>query len=172
MKAFNSFWYHKSLQAGKVSINAFTHPLDGIGSWNRVYGKRGFLQYQFSIPDGEEDFLYTVLTKLKEIDAASFLGVLKRFGKASLAPLSFPSPGWTLALDFPIGIPHLEATLTEFDEEICQRGGRIYLVKDSRLKGEFLTKMYPRTEEWKKVRAKMDPEKKWKSDQGRRLGLC
>ncbi len=172
VKSFNSFWYHKPLKSGKLSINAFTHPLDGIGSWNRVYGKRGFLQYQFSIPDGHEDFLFTVLSKLREIKGASFLGVLKRFGSASRAPLSFPSPGWTLALDFPIGIPRLEATLTEFDQELCQRGGRIYLVKDSRLKPDFLPKMYQRSEEWKTVRAQMDPGNKWKSDQGRRLGLC
>jgi decaprenylphospho-beta-D-ribofuranose 2-oxidase len=172
VRAFNSIWYNKPLKVGGVSINGFTHPLDGIGAWNRVYGKRGFLQYQFSIPDGEEDFLYTVLGKLREIKGSSFLGVLKRFGKASLAPLSFPSPGWTLALDFPVGIPNLENTLISFDEEIASRNGRIYLVKDSRLRAEFLAKMYPLVSDWRQVRDEMDPTDCWKSDQGRRLGLC
>ena len=172
VRAFNSIWYHKPLKNGEVSINAFTHPLDGIGAWNRVYGNRGFLQYQFAIPDGEEDFLHTVLAKLRKIGGASFLGVLKRFGPASLAPLGFPSPGWTLALDFPVGVPNLESTLIAFDEEIAARGGRIYLVKDSRLHPEFLPRMYPRLDEWKITREEMDPNHLWKSDQGRRLRLC
>ena len=172
VELFNALWYRKPLKNGLVGINAFTHPLDAIGSWNRVYGREGFLQYQFAIPDGEEDFLFHVLSRLKAIRAVSFLGILKRFGKASNAALSFPAPGWTLALDFSTSIPKLEQTLNEFDAELVSRKGRVYLVKDSRLRAEFLPKMYPRLEEWKVIRQEMDPQKLWNSDQGRRLELC
>jgi len=172
VEIFNAFWYRKPLQNGAVGINAFTHPLDAIGSWNRVYGKQGFLQYQFAIPDGQEDFLFLVLSKLRSIGAVSFLGILKRFGKASSAALSFPAPGWTLALDFSVSIPKLEQTLNEFDAELVSRKGRVYLVKDSRLRAESLPEMYPRLEEWKVIRQEMDPQKLWNSDQGRRLELC
>ena len=130
------------------------------------------MQYQFAIPDGQEDFLFLVLSKLRSIGAVSFLGILKRFGKASSAALSFPAPGWTLALDFSVSIPKLEQTLNEFDAELVSRKGRVYLVKDSRLRAESLPEMYPRLEEWKVIRQEMDPQKLWNSDQGRRLELC
>ena len=170
--AFNSMWFKKPLKSGTSSVRAFCHPLDGVNNWNRVYGEDGFLQYQFSIPDGEEEFLFTVLAKLRELKAASFLGVLKRFGASSPGYLSFPSPGWTLAVDLPVSIPNLERTLNEFDAELVNRKGRVYLVKDSRLRAEYLPAMYPRLNEWKEIRDEMDPQKLWNSDQARRLGLC
>jgi decaprenylphospho-beta-D-ribofuranose 2-oxidase len=172
VRAFNEVWFRKPLAHGLSSIESFMHPLDRIQDWNRIYGKAGFLQYQFVVSDGNEDFLEQVLVAMKGIGAASFLGVLKRFGKGSSGHLSFPTPGWTMALDIPIGVENLERTLNKLDEELCARGGRIYLIKDARLRPEFVPLMYPRLEEWRSIRNQMDPQGLWQSDQARRLRLC
>ncbi|HEX7404665.1 MAG TPA: FAD-binding oxidoreductase [Candidatus Nanopelagicaceae bacterium] len=172
VRAFNEMWFRKPLAHGLSSLESFMHPLDRIQNWNRIYGNTGFLQYQFVVPDENEDFLEHVLGKMKEIGAASFLGVLKRFGKGSLGHLSFPAPGWTLALDIPTKVENLERTLNELDEQLCVRGGRIYLIKDARLRPEFLPIMYPRLDEWRNIRSDMDPRGLWQSDQARRLRIC
>ena len=171
-KAFNEMWFRKPLTNGISTIDSFMHPLDRIQSWNRIYGGRGFLQYQFVIPEGNEDFLAHVLSTMKDLGAASFLGVLKRFGKGSSGHLSFPKPGWTLALDMPTRLEGLEQALNSLDSQLCARDGRIYLVKDARLKPEFVPVMYPRLEEWRSIRDNMDPRGMWQSDQSRRLKLC
>ena len=172
VRAFNEMWFRKPLTHGISTIDSFMHPLDRIQNWNRIYGPRGFLQYQFVVPEGNEDFLEHVLASMKEIGAASFLGVLKKFGEGSAAHLSFPKPGWTLALDISTHLPNLEQTLNSLDSQLCARGGRIYLIKDARLKPEFLPVMYPRLEEWRSIRNNMDPHGMWQSDQSRRLKLC
>lgn len=172
VRAFNEVWFRKPLTNGITPIDAFMHPLDRIQNWNRIYGSKGFLQYQFVVPEGNEDFLARVLNVMKELGAASFLGVLKKFGENSAGHLSFPKPGWTLALDIPTDIANLEQTLNSLDSQLCARGGRIYLIKDARLKPEFVPVMYPRLEEWRSIRNNMDPSGTWQSDQSRRLKLC
>lgn len=172
VRAFNEMWFRKPLTNGISSIDSFMHPLDRIQNWNRIYGARGFLQYQFVVPEGNEDFLAHVLQVMRDLGAASFLGVLKRFGESSPAHLSFPKPGWTLALDIPAHIDNLEHALNSLDSQLCARGGRIYLIKDARLKSEFVPVMYPRLEEWRSIRNNMDPRGMWQSDQSRRLKLC
>ena len=172
VRAFNEMWYRKPLTKGISSIDSFMHPLDRIQNWNRVYGNRGFLQYQFVVPEGNEDFLHHVLATMKDLGAASFLGVLKKFGEGSRGLLSFPKPGWTLALDIPSHIDNLEQTLNSLDSQLCARDGRIYLIKDARLKPEFVPIMYPKLEEWRSIRNNMDPRGMWQSDQSRRLKLC
>ncbi len=172
--AFNELWFRKSPREriGEVQgIGAFFHPLDLVGSWNRVYGKRGMLQYQVIVPFGEEETLRTVVERLAGSSAASFLAVLKRFGAANQAPLSFPQPGWTLAYDVPAGLSGLGDLLHGLDRLVLDAGGRHYFAKDAHTTPEAIRRGYPRLAEWRAVRDAADPDGVWRSDLGRRLEL-
>ncbi|WIY04200.1 FAD-binding oxidoreductase [Amycolatopsis mongoliensis] len=156
---------------GKIqNLTQFYHPLDMISEWNRAYGSKGFLQYQFSVPFGTEDQLKAICRKISTSGNYSFLNVLKRMGEANPAPMSWPSPGWMLSVDFPIK-DGLGRFCTELDEDVLAAGGRLYTAKDSRTAPETFAKMYPRLEEWRKVRAAVDPEGVFASDMSRRLEL-
>ncbi|MGH4023207.1 MAG: FAD-binding protein [Pseudonocardiaceae bacterium] len=165
-------WYRKARQRrGEVqNLTAFYHPLDMVGEWNRAYGSRGFLQYQFVVPFGAEDTFRAVVEQIAGSGHVSFLNVLKRFGEASGAPLSFPQPGWTITVDFPIrrGLAQL---CDRLDEQVLDVGGRLYLAKESRTSAETLHRMYPRLDEWLKLRAEADPDGVFASDLSRRLEL-
>lgn len=172
--AFNEAWYRSAPRNPTrrlQGIAQFFHPLDGVAHWNRIYGPRGFLQYQFVVPFGAEDSLRRCLRILTDAGQASFLAVLKRFGEASLGYLSFPKPGWTLALDLPIGNPGLGHLLDRLDEEVLAAGGREYLAKDSRMPASALARMYPRLDAWRDVRRRLDPHGVFTSDLARRLHL-
>ncbi|MFH9062012.1 FAD-binding protein [Streptomyces coeruleorubidus] len=171
---FNELWYRKAPRArsGQLQrLSAFFHPLDGVPHWNRVYGRGGFVQYQFVVGCGQEDALRRIVRHISERRCPSFLAVLKRFGESDPGWLSFPVPGWTLALDIPAGLPGLGAFLDELDEEVATAGGRVYLAKDARLRPELLAAMYPRLDEFRTLRAELDPHGVFTSDLSRRLGL-
>ena len=111
------------------------------------------------------------LKTLKEINAPSFLTVLKRFGKNNKGYLSFPISGWTLAVDVPAGIPNLSEALVSLDNEIADKGGRIYLAKDSRQSSEMFLKTYTQFEKWYKIKKEMDPKFIFTSDLAERYKI-
>jgi decaprenylphospho-beta-D-ribofuranose 2-oxidase len=171
---FNEVWYRKAPRCSRgrlQRISTFFHPLDGVPHWNRVYGRGGFVQYQFVVGHGREEALRRIVRRISTRRCPSFLAVLKRFGESDPGWLSFPVPGWTLALDIPAGLPGLGAFLDELDEEVADAGGRVYLAKDSRLRPELLAAMYPRLDDFRALRAELDPRGVFVSDLARRLAL-
>ncbi|MEV6560277.1 FAD-binding oxidoreductase [Nocardia sp. NPDC051756] len=152
------------------NLTQFYHPLDLLGEWNRAYGRRGFMQYQFSMPFGAEDQLADTVRAIAHSGHRSFLNVFKRMGPGNQAPLSWPHPGFMLSLDFP-----LKSGLGEFcadlDRRVLAAGGRLYFAKDSRTTPEMVRAMYPRLDEWRRIRDIADPERVFVSDLARRLRL-
>ncbi|GAA3354255.1 hypothetical protein GCM10020366_10350 [Saccharopolyspora gregorii] len=166
-------WYRKTPKAGRgqvQNLTAFYHPLDMFGEWNRAYGSNGFLQYQFILPFEQHEALRTLVKRIAESGHVSFLNVLKRMGDSSRAPLSFAMPGWTITVDFPIK-DGLSRFCQELDEVVLGAGGRLYFAKDSRTTPEMIQQMYPRLDEWREVRAAVDPQGIFHSDLSRRLAL-
>ncbi len=172
--AANEAYYRKAPRhrEGELqTIGAFFHPLDAIRNWNRVYGPGGFRQYQYVVPFGQEAVVRRSFELVSAARAPSFVTVLKRFGEGDAGLLSFPTAGWTLALDFPARTPGLGPLLDRLDQLVLGAGGRVYLAKDSRVPPGVLAEMYPRLPEFRELRAELDPNGLFASDLSRRLGL-
>lgn len=172
VKAFNFLYYGKNLKKEintVVPYEPFFYPLDAILHWNRGYGKKGFVQYQFVLPLSAKKGLVEILKRISDEGLGSFLAVLKVFGPQK-SLISFPDEGYTLALDFPVR-KGLFRFLDELDEIVLQYGGRLYMSKDARMKPEVLLKGYPELERFKSIVRKYNPGAKFSSMQSQRLLL-
>jgi decaprenylphospho-beta-D-ribofuranose 2-oxidase len=174
VRAFNTLYYHRVLaqrSTQRVHYEPYFYPLDALLHWNRMYGRRGFTQYQFVIPyaAGREG-LRAILDKIAASGKGSFLAVLKTFGAANDNPLSFPSAGYTLALDFKID-DSVFALLDELDAMVLAYRGRLYLTKDCRMSERTFKQGYPRWEEFQALRESVGAVGRFTSLQSQRLGL-
>jgi decaprenylphospho-beta-D-ribofuranose 2-oxidase len=174
VKAFNFLYYNKQFPKKKEVIadyDSFFYPLDAIHHWNRIYGKRGFTQYQFVIPKEKGyEGMKRIIEKIGAARMGSFLVVLKAFGPQNSEYLAFPQAGYTLAMDFAIE-PRLFPFLEELDKIVLEYGGRVYLTKDARLSPETFRIMYPTLPRFQAIIQGLDPERKIRSVQSDRLGI-
>lgn len=174
IRAFNELWYRKSpkdTQVTQESVTNYFHPLDGVREWNRMYGSRGFLQYQCVVPLHAKEVIKQVIAKMQEAKLPTFLAVLKRMGGANQGLLSFPMEGWTLAVDIAVGSERIAAVLRDIDETVIACGGRHYLAKDAHMAPSIVRRGYQRLGEWQDIQRQMDPTGLWTSDLARRLQL-
>ena len=174
LSIFNHFYYWRKsvpLTDRLVPLAKFFYPLDAIHHWNRLYGSKGFTQYQLVLPK-EASFkgLEKILSRIAQAGLPSFLGVLKLFGPKNDNYLSFPMEGYTLALDFPIKAK-LFPFLDELDSIVTDHGGRLYLAKDVRMSKKVFRKGYPRWQKFSELREKQDMIQTFNSLQSNRLGI-
>ena len=153
-----------------VPVEAFLHPLDRLADASRVYGSSGVVEHHVVLPDHRVDVLETVVATIVARRAPAALAALKRLGSGS-GLLSFPLPGWSLAVDYPARWPGLARLLDDLDELVAVAGGRVYLAKDSRLRQDLVPLMYPELERWREIQRRLDPDRQMRSDLDRRLAL-
>ena len=155
---FNFLYYHKQMSRQKVhavDYEPFFYPLDAVMNWNRIYGKRGFLQYQCVVPDREGKVIRELLKRIAASGIGSFLAVLKVMGDVpSPGMMSFPQPGAILALDFPIKGDKTFRMFRELDAVVRDAGGRLYSAKDACMSAEDYQRYYP---QWREFEKYIDP---------------
>ena len=172
VKAFNFLFYAKNTKReinNIVSYEPFFYPLDAILNWNRMYGKKGFVQYQFVLPLESRQGLIEILNRISDAGMGSFLTVLKVFGKQDDL-ISFPREGYTLALDFAV-TDGLFEFLDQLDAIVLKYGGRIYLSKDARMKADIFWKSYPTAGQFTDIVKKYNPGFRINSLQALRLNI-
>ena len=173
IRLFNWCYFHahgRGIRSGIVHPQSFFYPLDAIRHWNRMYGKRGFTQYQCVLPVDDEGSNYRQLfTALSRHGGASFLSVVKDCGAEGKGMLSFPRPGISVALDLPMQGPRTQWLVDELNDIVIAAGGRIYLAKDALTRPEHLQAMEPRLAAWNAVRRRWDPEGRLRSSLSKRL---
>lgn len=171
---FNTLYYRRVPRRGRerhVALTRFLYPLDAIEDWNRLYGKRGFHQFQCVLPDAESPAgLRRLMESIAQAGSGSFLAVLKTLGGEGRGYLSFPMRGYTLALDFPAK-PGVAELLADLERITRDHGGRIYLAKDSVMTAESFAPMYPRLDEFRSVLDRIDPARRMDSGMARRLRI-
>jgi decaprenylphospho-beta-D-ribofuranose 2-oxidase len=174
VRAFNELYFRRVPARGRqrtVDFRRFFYPLDALIDWNNLYGNRGFMQFQCVIPDvAAQAGVTTILSRIVKSGNASFLAVIKTMGSAGSGFLSFPMPGLTLALDFPVR-PGLQSLLDSLHDILLEHGGRVYLAKDAALRPAQFLRMYPLAGRLQAVRSRVDPRHRMGSDMTRRLGL-
>ena len=172
MVAIGELWWLKSgtYKNQVQNLTQFYQPLDLIGEWNRGYGKKGFLQYQFVVPMDAVEPFKDIIRDIQKSGHYSALNVFKLFGEGNRGHLSYPMPGWNVCVDFPIK-KGLGPFLDELDKRVMEFGGRLYLAKESRTSAENFHAMYPEMAEWLRIRNDIDPTGVFESDLSRRLEL-
>ena len=174
MKAFNTTYWHKSKHnvSQTVGLMPYFYPLDTVGEWNRLYGKKGFLQFQCVVPklDGVAN-MRKLLTEISNSGYGSFLGVLKQFGTGNENLLSFPIEGYTLALDFKVSEPAFKS-VRRLEDMVVEMGGRLYLTKDAVMQESSFKATYPNWEKFEAIRVQYGALGKFSSTQSKRLGLA
>lgn len=174
IKIFNKAYYFKNLkkiQTTQVFLENYFYPLDSLQNWNFLYGKKGFIQYQFVIPKTNGiKILKKILDIINEYDQTPFLAVLKILGPQNKNYLSFPMEGYTLALDFKVSHGLLKL-ISVLDKVVALNGGRIYLTKDAIMSKEIFRECYSKWEEFEQIRSKYKAIGKFISHQSLRLGL-
>ena len=174
MKVFNTAYWHKAKhnRLDILPLMPYFYPLDSIGNWNKLYGKDGFLQFQCVIPknDGIAK-MRKLLTEIADSGEGSFLAVLKQFGKANENLLSFPTEGYTLALDYKLSASRIK-TIRRLEEMVVDMGGRLYLTKDAVMQEKTFKATYPNWEKFEALREQYGAIGKFSSSQSKRLGLA
>jgi FAD/FMN-containing dehydrogenase len=173
--AFNELYFRRGAVTARGPflnrIERFFFPLDSVLNWNRIYGRRGFLQHQ-SVIDARhaESAIGEMLSRFSRRGSASFLAVLKKLGPSGRGLLSFPNPGFTLALDIAVDEGVFDF-LDEIDEIVVAVGGRIYLAKDARQSRATFAAGYPKLEQLRKIRRHIGAERRIGSRLSERLGI-
>jgi decaprenylphospho-beta-D-ribofuranose 2-oxidase len=174
VRLFNQvYWRHIPVGGfeGVQPCSRFFYPLDAIADWNRIYGRRGFCQFQCVVPKAEGPVaLRSLLETISASGAASFLAVLKTLGRPGRGLLSFPMEGYTLALDLPVR-RGLNEVFAKLERITLDHGGRIYLAKDSLMSPGGFAAMYPDLPRFQAVLADVDPQHRFASDMARRLKI-
>ncbi len=174
MKAFNTAYWYKSKHnlSQTVALVPYFYPLDAVGEWNRLYGKKGFVQFQCVLPklDGVAK-MRRLLTEISNSGEGSFLAVLKQFGTGNDNLLSFPTEGYTLALDFKASETAIK-TVKRLEDMVVGMGGRLYLTKDAVMQESTFKATYPNWEKFEVVREQYGAIGKFSSTQSKRLGLA
>jgi decaprenylphospho-beta-D-ribofuranose 2-oxidase len=172
--AFNELYWRRAPAAKRSTVrplDAFFYPLDRLSDWNRLYGKRGFFQFQSVVPDVTA-FSATrkMLEAVSAVGTASFLAVLKTLGGPGRGLLSFPLRGVTLALDVP-NAPGAAALMAELERLALDAGGRVYLAKDALQAPATFRAGYPKLAAFEECLRRWDPQRRFASDLSRRLGV-
>ncbi|MDU8926098.1 FAD-binding oxidoreductase [Alisedimentitalea sp. MJ-SS2] len=173
VKAFNTRYFKRIPEEGRTrtrTLQDFFFPLDRVLDWNRLYGKRGFHQFQCVLPMDQTDTLHSMIEAIAGSGLASPLAVLKRLGPEGAGFLSFPTEGYTLAVDFP-NRDKAQGLIRDLGEQTAAADGRIYLAKDSLADGATIRAMYPELGKWQAEAAKADPDRQLETDLIRRLNL-
>ena len=173
VRAFNALYYWNGKRKPEhqlVDWDSYFYPLDAILGWNKIYGRRGFAQFQCVLPlEHAEQGLSELLETIADAGAGSFLAVLKRLG-AQRSKFSFPMEGYTLALDFPLNTKTL-ALMDALDRITLKHNGRFYLAKDSRMSREVFSQSENRAEAFSRFRQDEGAAGAYRSEQSERLGL-
>ncbi len=174
VRLFNSLYFHRIPKDGseeQMPYRKFLFPLDAIEDWNRIYGRRGFRQFQCVVPRPSGRAAMTaLLQRIADAGTGSFLAVIKATGEAGRGYLSFAQPGYTLALDFPNSTVS-RRLIESLEDIVIEHGGRTYLAKDSTLTAVRFRAMYPFADMYSQVLSSIDPERRMRSDMSQRLGL-